>query len=105
MKTKLLTVGIIAAVVVSSIFVYLYDQMYDCLNPPIWMKHSRHYELDDCLRMYLDGTLPDYTQAREDYAREQAHRNEMIESFSSVPEVVAFYEKHGKRRTRLSAKI
>ena len=95
MKTRHLTIGAIAAIVVSSIFVYLYDQMYDCLNPPMWMKHPRHYGLDDCLRMYFDGTLPDYTQAREDYAREQAHRNEMIELFSNVPEVVAFYEKHG----------
>ena len=86
---------IIAGIVISSAFAYLYDQMYDCLNPPLWMKHPRHYGLGDCLKMYYDGTLPDYTQARESHAREQAHRNEMIERFSGIPEVVAFYEKHG----------
>ena len=64
LKTRILIIGIIAAIIVSSTFVYLYDQMYDCLNPPVWIKHPRHYGLDDCLRMYLDGTLPDYTQAR-----------------------------------------
>lgn len=94
MNTRIVAI-VIAAIVISSIFVYLYDQMYDCLNPPLWMKHPRHYGLDDCLRMYYEGTLPDYTQARENFAREQAHRNEMIEMFSVVPEVVAFYEKYG----------
>ena len=94
MNTRIIAI-VIAGIIVSSISVYLYDQTYDCLNPPIWMKHPRHYRFDDCLSMYFEGTLPDYTQARENYAREQAHRNEIIELFSNVPEVVAFYEKHG----------
>ena len=94
MKTRPIAI-VITIIVISSLFVYLYDQMYDCLNPPMWMKHPRHYGLGDCLQMYYDRTLPDYTQARENHAREQAHRNEMVETFSNVPEVVAFYGKHG----------
>ena len=93
MKTKIIAI-VIAGIIFSSIFAYLYDQMYDCLNPPMWIKHPRHYGLEDCLQMYFDGTLPDYTQAREDHARKQAHRNEMVEMLSNVSEVVAFYEKH-----------
>lgn len=86
---------IIASIGVLSFLAYLYDQMYDCLNPPMWIKHPMHYELGDCIQMYVLGTLPDYTQIRENYAKEQAHRNDMVESFSDLPEVVAFYEKHG----------
>ena len=94
MKTRIIAI-IIAGIVISSVFVYLHDQMYDCLNPPMWIKHPMHYGLDDCLQMYYQGMLPDYTQLREDYAKEQAHRKTMIKLFSDIPEVVAFYEKHG----------
>lgn len=41
-----------------------------------------------------DGTLPDWSKEREEHAKEQVHREEMIESFSNIPEVVAFYEKY-----------
>jgi hypothetical protein len=44
--------------------------------------------------MYYDGTLPDWSKERERYSKEQAHREEMIESFSDIPEVVTFYEKY-----------
>ena len=93
MKTRIIAI-IIAGIVISSVSAYLYDQMYDCLHPPIWMKIPRNYGIDDCLQMYYHGTLPDHTQSRESHAREMAHRNTMIEIFSDVPEVVAFYEKH-----------
>lgn len=92
---KISVVAVVAVIGVSSFLAYLYDQMYDCLNPPMWIKHPRHYGLDDCLKMYAEGTLPDYTQMREDHAKEQAHREQMIESFSEIPEVVSFYDKHG----------
>ncbi|MCH9659094.1 hypothetical protein K0U27_10505 [archaeon] len=94
MKTRTVAV-VIAGIVIASVFAYLYDQMYDCLYPPIWMKIPRTNGIDDCLQMYYQGTLPDYTQARENHAKEMAHRNTMIEMFSDVPEVAAFYEKHG----------
>lgn len=93
MKTRIVAI-IIAGIVISSLFVYLYDQMYDCLNHPMWMKHPRQYGLDDCLQMYFDGTSPDHTQAREDHAKEQSHREKMIGLFSDTPEVVAFYSRH-----------
>jgi len=70
MKTKLIA-AIIIGVIVSAGVGYLYDQMYDCLFPPTWMKIPRSYSLADCLQMYADGTLPDYTKAREDYAVKQ----------------------------------
>ncbi len=57
----------VIVIIVSGFTIYLYDQMYDCLNHPIWMKHPRNYRIDDCLQMYYDGTLPDYTIARENY--------------------------------------
>jgi len=94
MKTRLLIIIATIGIIVSGSTIYIYDQMYDCLNHPIWMKHPRNYGIDDCLQMYYYQTLPDYTQARENYAKEQAHREKMIELFSDTPEVVAFYTKH-----------
>ena len=66
MNTSLLIIFAIGMIVMGS-SVYLYDQMYDCLNHPMWMKHPRDYGIDDCLQMYYDGTLPDYTIAHENY--------------------------------------
>lgn len=66
MKTKFIA-AIIIGVIISGTAIYLYDQMYDCLYPPMWMKFPRHYGIDDCLQMYYDGTLPDYTIARENH--------------------------------------
>ena len=93
MRTRFFTI-IMIGIIIASGSAYLYDQMYDCLNPPMWIKHPRHYGLDDCLQMYYNRTLPDYTQARENYAQEQAHREKMIEIFSEIPEVVVFYAKY-----------
>ena len=67
--------------------------MYDCLNPPLWMKIPR-FGFEHCWELFLNGHLPDWSDAREDHAREQAHRKKMIELFSEIPEVVAFYAKH-----------
>ena len=92
---KLSVIVIVATIGISSFLAYLYDQMYDCLNSPLWIKHPMHYGFGDCLQMYAEGNLPDYTQQREDYAKEQAQREKMIESFSDIPEVVSFYGKYG----------
>ena len=94
MKTRIVVI-IVAGIIFLSAFAYLYDQTYDCLNPPMWIKHPIRHDFGDCLQMHYQGTLPDYTQLREDHAKEQTHRNAMIELFSDNPEVVAFYEKHG----------
>lgn len=61
MKTKIISV-IIILVIISTGTAYLYDQMYDCLFPPMWLKLPRIYGLGDCLQMYADGTLPHYTR-------------------------------------------
>lgn len=73
MKTKFIMV-IIAGVIISGTATYLFDQMYDCLNPPMWMKIPRVYGIDDCLQMYYDGTLPDYTIARESHEKKMFNR-------------------------------
>lgn len=93
MKTRVFAIVIIGIVAASG-SAYLYDQMHDCLNPPLWIKFPRSYGVDDCMRMYYDGTLPDWSDEREKYSKEQAHREEMIELFSDIPEVVGFYEKY-----------
>ncbi len=92
MKTKLIA-AIIIGVIISAAAGYLYDQMYDCLFPPTWMKLPR-YSLGDCLQMYADGTLPDYTKAREDHAEKQARNMELIERYKDESVVVAFYAKY-----------
>ena len=66
-KIRFLIIIVMVGIVVSGSTVYLYDQMYDCLNHPLWIKHPRNYGIDDCLQMYYDGTLPDYTVARKNY--------------------------------------
>jgi len=68
--------------------------MYDCLFPPMWMKIPRSYSLGDCLQMYADGTLPDYTKTREDHAEKQARNMELIERYKDTPEVISFYAKY-----------
>jgi hypothetical protein len=93
MKTRLVA-AIIIGVIISTVTVYLYDQMYDCLFPPGWIKFPRSYNLGDCLQMYSNGTLPDWTQERENYAKKQALKMELIDRYKDKPEVVAFYEKY-----------
>ncbi len=93
MRTKLIAL-IIIGVIISAGVGYLYDQMYDCFFPPMWMKIPRSYSLGDCLQMYADGTLPDWTKAREDHAEKQARNMELIEHYKDTPEVIAFYAKY-----------
>jgi len=93
MKNKL-TALIITGVIIFGGSAYLYDQMYDCLFPPTWLKIPRSYSLGDCLQKYADGTLPDFTKTREDHAEKQALKMELIERYKDMPEVVAFYAKY-----------
>ena len=92
MKTRFIAV-IIIGIIVSGTTVYLYDQMYDCLNPPMWMKTPR-FGFDRCWELFLNGYLPDWSDAREDYAKKQTHKLESIERYKDKPEVVAFYDKY-----------
>jgi len=93
MKTKLIAL-IIIGVIISAGAGYFYDQMYDCLFPPMWMKFPRTYSMADCLQMYADGTLPDWTKAREDYAAKESKKILLIERFKDESEVEAFYAKY-----------
>lgn len=93
MKIKIIVLIVIGVVVFSGTG-YLYSQMYDCLHPPLWMKIPRQYSIGDCLQMYSEGILPDYTKAREDYATKQARNTELIGRFDDMPEVKAFYAKY-----------
>lgn len=94
MKTRLLIITmIVIGIIISGIAVYLFDQMYDCLYPPIWMKTPRS-GFDHCWELFLNGYLPDWSDAREDYAKKQAHKLELIERYKDKPEVVAFYAKY-----------
>ena len=94
MKTRLLIIIVIAiGMIISGIAVYLFDQMYDCLNPPLWMKTHR-FGFDRCWELFLNGHLPDWSDAREDHAKKQAHKLESIERYKNKPEVVAFYAKY-----------
>ena len=69
MKTRLLIViGI--GVVASGSITYLYAQMYDCLNPPIWMK-GPPTGFDRCWKLFLNGHLPDYSDDRDRYENKQ----------------------------------
>jgi hypothetical protein len=94
MKTRFIAAILIGVIISATSVGYLYDQMYDCLFPPMWMKFPRSYNLGDCLQMYSDGTLPDWTKAREDYAKKQARSTELIERYKDMPEVSAFYAKY-----------
>jgi len=93
MKTRFIA-AIIIGVIISTGTGYLYVQMYDCLFPPMWIKIPRSYNLGDCLQMHSDGTLPDWTQERENYAKKQTLKIELIERYKDQPEVVAFYAKY-----------
>jgi len=93
MKTKFIA-AIITGVIIFTGTGYLYDQMYDCFFTPAWIKFPRSYGLDDCLQMYADGTLPDWTKERESHAKKQSRNTELIEQFKDMPEVNAFYAKY-----------
>jgi hypothetical protein len=93
MKT-IIVIAIAIGVTISGVLGYLYEQMHDCLFPPTWMKIPRSYTLPDCLKMYSEGILPDYTQARKDFADSQARKMELLERYKDESIVVAFYAKY-----------
>lgn len=93
MKAGLFAIIAMGIVIVSG-SAYLYGQMHDCLNPPEWLKLPRSHGFDDCMKMYYDGEISDWSKERERHTAEQAHRVEITELFSNVPEVMAFYEKY-----------
>ena len=92
MKTRLLIIIGITGVIILGSGSYAYSQMYDCLNPPLWMKISFGFER--CFQLFINGNLPDWTQAKEDYETKQTLRAKLIEQFKDKPEVVAFYSKY-----------
>jgi hypothetical protein len=94
MKSRLLIIiGIIIAVAILGSVTYVYAQMYDCLNPPPWMKIP-YFGFEKCFQFLINGNLPDWTQAKEDYEKKQTLRIKLIEQFQDKPEVVAFYSKY-----------
>ena len=92
MKTHFI-VAIIIGVIILGSGTYVYSQMYDCLNPPLWMKIPR-FGFERCFELFLNGNLPDWSQAKEDYEKKQALRSKLIEQFQDSPEVIAFYSKY-----------
>ena len=89
MKSVYLIPIIITAIILGSL-TFVYSQMYDCLNPPLWMKVP-HFGFERCFELFLTGNLPDWSQAKEEYAKQQAIRNKLIENFKNNPEVMAFF--------------
>ena len=93
MKTRLLIGAIVIAVIILGSTTYVYSQMYDCLNPPPWMKIP-YFGFEKCFQLFMNGNLPDWTQAKENYEKKQSLRNKLLEQFQDKPEVVAFYSKY-----------
>ena len=94
MKTRLLIISAIAGAIILGSGTYVYSQMYDCLNPPPWMKVP-FFGFEKCFQLFINGNLPDWTQAKEDHEKEQTMRIKLIERFKDQPEVVAFYSNYG----------
>ena len=58
MKTKFIILIIIGLIISGSV-AYVFYLMYDCMNPPSWMKGG-HYSFHRCWGLFLNGYLPDY---------------------------------------------
>jgi len=58
MKTKLIALIIIGVVLFGS-FSFVYALMYDCLNPPAWIKMPKS-DFRYCLGLLANGHLPDF---------------------------------------------
>ena len=94
MKTRfLIATTIVIGIIISGIAAYLFVQMYDCMYPPVWMKTPRS-GLDHCWELFLNGHLPDWSDAREDHAKKQTHKLESIERYKNKSEVVAFHARY-----------
>lgn len=61
---------IIIGVVFFGGFSFVYALMYDCLNPPLWMKGPPS-SLNRCWGLFVTGNLPDYSDDRERYENKQ----------------------------------
>jgi hypothetical protein len=53
-----------------------------------------YFGFEKCFQLFMNGNLPDWTQAKEDYEKKQSLRNKLLEQFQDKPEVVAFYSKY-----------
>ncbi len=63
MKTRLIVL-IIIGIIISGSFSFVYAQMYDCLNPPTWIKYPKS-DIRYCLGLLANGSLPDYPTSEE----------------------------------------
>ncbi|MCV0409654.1 hypothetical protein [Nitrosopumilus sp.] len=61
MKTRLLTILLITGLAFLSGFVSVYAVMYECTNPPLWVKHPRS-GFAYCFGLLLDGHIIDYNR-------------------------------------------
>ena len=59
MKTRL--VALIIGIVILSVFTSVYAVMYDCLHPPIWIKHPKT-DFGYCFGLLANGHVIDYTR-------------------------------------------
>jgi len=75
MKTKLIALIIIGVVLFGS-FSFVYALMYDCLNPPTWMKMPKS-DIRYCLGLLANGHLPDYP-TWEEYLASKETRPEPV---------------------------
>jgi len=85
MKTRL-TALIISGVVLFGSFSFVYALMYDCLNPPAWIKMPKS-DIRYCLGLLANGHLPDYP-TWEEYLASKETKPEP--DFNPVPEPVIY---------------
>lgn len=58
MKTSLI-VGIISGILLFGSLSFVYALMFDCLNPPVWMKIPKS-DFGYCWGLFVNNRLPDY---------------------------------------------
>ena len=68
-NTRLIALIVIGVVFFGSLS-FVYALMYDCLNPPMWMK-GPPTGFDRCWKLFVNGYLPDYSDDRERYENKQ----------------------------------
>jgi len=81
MKTRLIALIIIGVVLFGS-FSFVYALMYDCLNPPAWIKMPKS-DFRYCLGLLVNGHLPDFP-TWEEYLASKETKPEP--DFNPVPE-------------------
>ena len=65
MKTRFIALIVIGVVLFGS-FSFVYALMYDCPNPPMWIKGAPS-GFDYCWGLFVNGYLPDYSDERESH--------------------------------------